>query len=71
LENQQKYELKIPFGHDVGDSSTNGFPSVMYHYRTQGTPWVVIVDRDGMVRYNDFHVNPEGPKEFSREFVKP
>lgn len=70
LKNQQQYDLKIPFGHDVGDSSTNGSPSIMYHYRTQGTPWVVIIDRDGTVRYNDFHVNPDGAKEFIRELAK-
>ena len=31
---------------------------VMRRYRSGGTPWTVIIDRDGVVRYNDFSVQP-------------
>jgi thiol-disulfide isomerase/thioredoxin len=31
----------------------------MIDYRTGGTPWTVIIDRDGVVRYNDFHIGVE------------
>ena len=27
----------------------------MARYRSGGTPWVVILDRDSVVRYNGFH----------------
>jgi hypothetical protein len=28
----------------------------MRRYRTGGTPWTVIIDRAGIVRFNDFHI---------------
>lgn len=31
----------------------------MRRYRTGGTPWVVLLDGEGVVRYNDFHIGPE------------
>lgn len=52
----QRYGLTIPVGH----SGTRDEPStVMQRYRTGGTPWTVIIGRDGVVRYNDFHIQPE------------
>ncbi len=59
LENQRKYALQIPFGHDAGSESTNGYPDIMYNYRTRGTPWIIVIDRDRMVRYSDFHIDPQ------------
>lgn len=48
------YSLDIP----VGQSGQEGRRSeLMGRYRTGGTPWVVIVDAQGVVRYNDFHVD--------------
>jgi thiol-disulfide isomerase/thioredoxin len=29
----------------------------MGRYRTGGTPWVVIIDKQGTVRFNDFHIS--------------
>jgi thiol-disulfide isomerase/thioredoxin len=50
-----RYGLSIP----VGQSGTAQQPSaVMRRYRTGGTPWTVIFDREGTVRYNDFHIQP-------------
>ncbi len=50
-----RYGLAIP----VGQSGAAGQPSVlMRDYRTGGTPWVIIIDRKGVVRFNDFHVDP-------------
>ena len=52
----ERYDLDIPIGH----SGSTGKPSrLMRSYRTGGTPWTIIIDRDGVVRYNDFHVTPE------------
>ena len=63
----QKYKLTIP----VGQSGEQGKPSqVMAHYRSGGTPWVVIIDRDGVVRYNDFHVSVDQADKVIRAALK-
>lgn len=55
-ETAKRYGLTIPVGH----SGARDEPStLMQRYRTGGTPWTVIIDRDGVVRYNDFHIQPE------------
>ncbi len=52
----QKYNLDIP----IGQSGSPGERSqLMRNYRTGGTPWTVIIDRQRIVRYNDFHIAPE------------
>lgn len=51
-----RYELTIP----VGQSGEDGVRSaLMNRYRTGGTPWVVLIDRQGIVRYNDFRIRPD------------
>ena len=62
LKNQQRYELSIPFGHDEGDASAphgdhKRKPKTMLSYRTGGTPWFVVIDPNGRVVYNHFHVD--------------
>lgn len=48
----KRYHLDIP----IGQSGENGTRSALMNaYRTGGTPWTVIIDRDGVVRYNGFH----------------
>lgn len=50
----KKYGLKIP----VGQSGTREKDSeLMTNYRTGGTPWVIIIDKQGMVRYNNYHIH--------------
>jgi thiol-disulfide isomerase/thioredoxin len=50
----ERYDLSIPVGHD----GSGGVRSkLMGRYRTGGTPWTVIVDKQGVVRSNDFHVD--------------
>lgn len=52
----EQYNLKIPFG----QSGSRGAPStLMRNYRTGGTPWSIIVDKEGVVRFNQFHIRPE------------
>lgn len=51
---QKKYELDIPFGHDPGTHST--YPDLMTKYQTGGTPWVIIIDKEGVIRYSHFHI---------------
>ncbi len=51
----KRYGLEIP----VGQSGTASKSSaVMRDYRTGGTPWAILIDQRGVVRYNDFHVTP-------------
>ena len=32
---------------------------VMRAYKTRGTPWTVIIDKEGIIRYSGFHITPE------------
>ncbi len=56
---QQQYDLAIPMGHDAGDPSGQLHSAIMQRYRTGGTPWVVIIDPQRRVLYNDFHADPK------------
>lgn len=50
------YGLEMP----IGQSGSSDAPSVMMkNYRTGGTPWVVIIDKRGYVRFNSFHIEAE------------
>jgi hypothetical protein len=48
----KEYGLTIP----VGQNGWKGSPSpLMYRYKTRGTPWVVIIDGNGIIRRSNFH----------------
>lgn len=53
-EMQDRYGLALPFGQDSGAR-----PATMTDYRTGGTPWFIVIGRDGRVLFNDFHL-PRG-----------
>ncbi len=53
-ETAEKYQLTIPVGHDPGLDGRRSL--IMQRYRTGGTPWTIVIDSTGTVRYNDFHV---------------
>lgn len=56
----QRYDLTIPMGH----SGHAEAPSpLMNNYRTGGTPWVIIIDKEGIVRYSHFHIDAEAAIE--------
>ena len=50
----KRYNLKIPFGQSKG---TSGTPKIMREYRTGGTPWVIVIDKQGKVVFNDYHID--------------
>ncbi len=51
-----QYALDIP----VGQSGEEGERSpLMNRYRTGGTPWTIIIDRHGIVRFNDFRITQD------------
>ncbi len=54
---QKQYKLKIPFGHDPGDESTDNISKIMHNYRSKGTPWFIVIGTGGSVVYNDFQIN--------------
>ncbi len=55
-ETARRYKLDIP----VGQSGTRKkYSKVMLNYNTGGTPWAVIIDKDGIVRFNHFSILPE------------
>lgn len=31
----------------------------MSGFKTRGTPWTIIIGKDGIVKYNSFHIKPE------------
>jgi hypothetical protein len=55
--NQLKYDLKIPMAHAAGNPQTHTAPEIMRKYQSGGTPWTVIIDPDGKVVFNDFHID--------------
>jgi len=59
LEDQQRYGLNIPFGHE-GRSPGHRFPTTMRNYRTGGTPWFVAIDPAGVVLQDGFAIDVDG-----------
>lgn len=56
IENQNKYELRIPFGHDIATLDEQ-YPSLMNDYQTRGTPWFIFVNPAGIITYSDFRLD--------------
>ena len=66
---QLQYDLPITMGHDAGDPEGDYRPHTMRHYRTGGTPWVVIIDPGGKVLFNDYHINADKLIEYWRSVL--
>ncbi len=64
---QKQYNLEIPFGHDIGNVSTNNISSMMHNYRTGGTPWFILIEDTGRVVFNDYHLNVDKAIKFLKE----
>lgn len=47
----------VPLGHAEGDGHRS--PRIMSAYRSGGTPWTVIIDKDGIVRFNGFRIDAD------------
>ncbi len=56
IQDLEDYDLAIPLAHDAGEDGPSAF---MRSYRTGGTPWTVIIDRRGVVRWNGFQIDEE------------
>jgi thiol-disulfide isomerase/thioredoxin len=51
----KKYGLTMPFAQS---GSREDKSKVMKAYQTRGTPWTVIIDKKGVIRYGGFHITP-------------
>ena len=67
LETQKRHDLKIPFGHDAGDGEKYERSSLMWNYRTGGTPWFIFVDKENQVVSNGFHIDVDKAIEYLKE----
>ncbi len=54
-ETADRYKLSNPVGHDPGPDNSGSV--LMRNYRTGGTPWTIIIGKDGFVHFNDFHAS--------------
>ncbi|MFH6945154.1 peroxiredoxin family protein [Flavobacterium sp. FlaQc-50] len=70
LENQLKYDLKIPFGHDDGSDYGEKRATIMTDFQTGGTPWFLLIDEEDTVVFSDFHINVEGAIAFLKSRKK-
>jgi hypothetical protein len=52
------YGLDIPVGH-AGPAVRGADLGIMDAYRTPGTPWTVIIDREGVVQFNFWGLDVE------------
>ncbi len=57
---QLQYDLKMPMGHDPGEERS----FTMVDYRTGGTPWMILINPEGIVVFNDFSINADKAIEF-------
>ena len=56
-ESADEFSLGIPVGHDSGRANDGSL--LMRRYRSGGTPWTAIIDRQGIVRADDFFIAPK------------
>ncbi len=54
LETQRHHNLKLPMAHDPGQGTESEPSRLLQSYLASGTPWIVIIDKDGVVRFNGF-----------------
>jgi hypothetical protein len=52
---QLRYDLRISMGHDPG--LEGGRPQTMVDYRTGGTPWMILINPQRQVIFNDFGID--------------
>ena len=67
---QLRYDLPIVMGHDPGDPETDARPVTMVKYFTGGTPWLILIDPEGKVAYNNYHVDSGKLIEYVAEQIE-
>jgi len=66
---QLRYDLPNIMGHDPGNPDTHERPVTMQAYVTGGTPWLILINPEGFVVYNNFHVDKGKLIEYVAEQV--
>jgi thiol-disulfide isomerase/thioredoxin len=67
---QLRYDLPVIMGHDPGNPETHERPVTMQAYVTGGTPWLILINPEGYVVYNNFHVNSDKLIEYVAEQIE-
>ena len=49
----EKFKLDLPFGQDGAPGVR---PSIMRDFKTGGTPWTIVIDPEGVIRFSTFHL---------------
>ena len=44
--------------------------TIMRNFKTRGTPWTIIIGKDGKVKYNAFHITPAAAKDLIEKLKK-
>jgi hypothetical protein len=57
-EEQLRYGLKLPFGHDPMRDGGH-YPTMMEDYATGGTPWFILIDPMGSILFSNFHFDAD------------
>jgi thiol-disulfide isomerase/thioredoxin len=63
----KSFGLDIPVGHDGSQSKPS---QLLRRYRGGGTPWTIIIDKQGVVRSNGFRLQPSQGKEMLKMLIK-
>lgn len=63
----KKFGLTIPMGQDGTKDQRSG---IMRDFRTGGTPWTIIIDPEGKVRFSTFHTTPKAAIKLIDSFKK-
>ena len=51
----ERHTLTIPIGHDAPNGERS---NIMNAYKTGGTPWTVIIDKNSRIQFEGFHAQP-------------
>jgi methionine-R-sulfoxide reductase len=66
--NQTRYALPIPFGHDAGPDGSGSL--LMQRYRSGGTPWFILINPEGVVLFNHYHLDADRLADSLRQLAQ-
>ena len=63
----KSFGLDIPVGHDGSQSKPS---PLLRRFRGGGTPWTIIIDKNGVIRFNGFRLQQSQGKEMLKMLIK-
>ena len=63
----KSFGLDIPVGHDGSKSKPS---PLLRRFRGGGTPWTIIIDKNGVIRFNGFRLQQSQGKEMLKMLIK-